>query len=294
MAGRPDKVFMSPESTLAGGTPIVPDITSHGGEAGFLHNIAGYVSNAQYVKPNVIAIVMATPRGFDYLPNSEDWHRALKSVIETHSRTIGGIDSSVTVEYSEQQVDGAGGMQAEMINVTRANSAPSHTFMEKNGKIITKLFDGWIYNLIGDPLNNVPRVLTYSENGDGNEIPDMLPDMQSMTTLYIEPDVTNRFALDAWLVTDMKPRAGAPRQGSKEITGAKQNLEISIEFTGLQQVGATIVQLATRILNDLSLGSVNADFMPAFISERSADVNADASRTGYAEDVANAASSWTS
>ena len=263
--------------------PMV-DIAGHQGYEGHLPDLSSYVTNGSYVRRNLVAIVLATPKGFDHLPDGELWHKALKAIIETQSKSISGIVSTLNLEFTENTIGGAGEVQSDIANVTRTPSTPTHGAIEKPGKPISRLMAGWILNLLGDPETKVPRIMTMASN-QGKDI-DLLPDDVSMTVLYFEPDHTFRHVLEAWLCTDMKPKSGPVTEGSREMTAAGAPLEHSLEFTCIQQVGANVNALAQRELDKMNLGGVNPTDRPAIVDEIASGVsNVD---SGYAEGIEEA------
>lgn len=257
------------------------DISKNQGYDGHLPDISAYVTNGAYVRRNLVAKLMSSPKGFDLLRDAKVWHSALKSIIETQSKTISGITSTLALEYSENNISGGGEVQSDIANVTRTPSTPTHGVLEKPGKPISKFWEGWILNLLMDPETKVPRVMYYKENVGKNI--DLLPDMIGCAVLYFEPDHTFSHVLEAWLCIDMKPKNGLAVEGSRDLAAGGTNLEHSLEFTSIQQVGTPIMALAQAKLDEMNLGGVNPNLRPAVIDKVSGTV-AD-SESGYAEGI---------
>ena len=286
---RSEGLFERGKAFNTASTAHTVDITKHNGYDSHLPDISAYSTNNAYVKRNLIAVVLATPKGFDLLPDSEVWHRALKAIIETQSKAISGITSTLAVEFTENAVGGAGEVQSDVSNVTRAPSTPTHTVVERPGKPIAKLWDGWILNLLGDPETKVPRCMTFAGNQDQDI--DLLPDQVSCTVLYFEPDHTFRHVVDAWLCTDMKPKNGTANEGVRDLSAGGAGLEHSLEFTSIQQVGANVIALAQAELDAMNIGGVNPDNRPAIYEGRTQTVK-EADQSGYAEGIAKAAETF--
>ena len=268
--------------------PVI-NLTGSAGDSGLVPDLQKHQNSSAHVQGNVIAICMSTPAAFDYLEKPELWHAGVKALIENHSRTIEGLDATLSVEYVETQFGSdSGNMLTEVAKVNRAASQPVHGVQEKPGKPVAFLWDGWIVNLLGDPETQIPRVLSGPRAG---EIEHLLSSMVSATVLYFTTDRTFRHVEDAWLVTDMKPREGTVVQGNKDITAGRQELMHSLPFTGVQQVGHWVKQLAQTELNRMNESGIpNPHYRPAIIEQRGPGVAE--TEHGYVEDVQRAASEF--
>lgn len=269
-------------------TEPVLSLSKQGGVGGYIADTNNYIQNALHLQRKIICVVMNTPLGFDLLPNPELFHKALKAIMEVHSKSITGIVSSLELEYAESQISGDGSMIREVSNATRAQSTPTHVVQEREGKPVAKVIDeGWILNLLMDPITKRPRILSLS-----NDVTDLLPDKTSMTCLYFNTDRTFRYVSDAWLITDMRPVNGTVVEGTTDIAAGSEALEHSLEFNGFQVVGAHINKLAQRELDRLNeAGLANPDNMPAIMDERSPAM-ASANDVGYVEEALAAAESY--
>lgn len=251
----------------------------NGGQNGPMPDIGQYVSSSSYVRRNLIAILIEAPRGFQDLENPEAYVEALKALVELHPKSIEGLNATLTVEFQETPVGGAGEMQQDISNVTRARSNPTFVWTEKYGKPVSNLLRHWITGLIMDPATKYPTVVT---RGIRQSNPaDLLPDYTGMTVLFIEPDPTHTKVVEAWLCTNMMPNGSGDITGRRDLTQGGETLDISIEFTALTQHGAGVVQFAQRQLDAMNLGGMNPNLQQAFVQQVSADV--DRGRAGYVE-----------
>lgn len=278
--GRHQDLFLE-KTEVSKGTQAPMTNLKYGGQHGHSMDIGNYISNASYVSKPVIAFLMEAPRGFQSMADSESLVQALKAIVELHSETIEGLDASVSVEYSDTPIGGSNEVQQDVINVMRERSTPSHTVTEKYGESVTNfLLNGWIYPLLGDPETKYPRIVYQ----DGVDVQDLLPDFVSATVLYVEPDPTGRKAQKAWLITNMKPSSSVEVLGNKDKRSGGETRQLSIEFTGIQQVGAGVLKLAQKKLDEANLSGANPYYRDAFIADSSADVNR--AERGYTEDLA--------
>lgn len=245
------------------------------GQNGFRTDFEGFVNNSSYVRRNMIAVLMEAPRGFQHLPQPEQWVATLKSLIELQANSIEGLNSTLSVEFSEVAVGGAGEMQEDITNVTRERSTPTFTWTEKYGKPINAFLSGWITNLMMDPITKVPNVMTRS----GDKPTDILPDYTSCTVMFIEPDPTHTRVVHAWLSTNMMPKTAGETVGARNLTTAGETVEYSVEFTALTQEGLGVQLLAQRYLDEMNMAAVNPNLKPAFINHIESDIIAEDS--GY-------------
>lgn len=251
-----------------------------GGQNGFSTDFTSYVNNAAYVGKNLIAILVEAPRGFQDLESPDYWVETLKALVELQPKTIDGLQATLSVEHIENAVGGAGEMQQDISDVKRARSTPSFTWNEKYGKPVSRFLNGWVLNLIMDPISKYPAVVTR-----GTVAPsDLLPDYTGMTVLFIEPDPTHTKVLQAYLCTNMRPNGTvAEITGRRDLTAAGEGKDYTVEFTALTQHGVGVEQFAQQILDEMTLTGVNPNLQQAFVQKIEADVTA--ADQGYAEQI---------
>lgn len=261
-------------------TPMVDP--QHGAQQGYQTDFSAYVSNSAYVKRNLIALLVEAPRGFQDLDDPDRYVNTLKALVELHARTIDGLNATLTVDFVENAVGGAGEVQQDVGNVTRARSEPVFTWTEKYGKPVQSFLESWIINLIMEPGNKVPAVVTR-----GTRRPtDLLPDYNSMTVMFIEPDPTHTKVQTAWLCTNMKPNGAGDKTGRRDLTAGGESLDISVTFSALTQVGVGVDKFAQQLLDELNLTGSNPNLRPAFVDSIEADVKR--GESGYINQVNNA------
>lgn len=234
----------------------------YGGQNGIMANIGvvgadgknydAWISNAAYVKRNVIAIVLRYPKFFDLMPDKDKWIESYKNLIELHPLTIDGLSSGLTVDTDEHPVGAGGEFQEEATDVKRARSNISFTFKEKAGKSITKFLDYYIRYGIMDP--DTKRALVAQYITDITTINGMYtPDYYTGTVLFIEPDITQKVVVDAWLSTNMFPKGNGDRTGKRDLRSAGEVPELNIEFTSITMNNAAVMTVASKILASLSV-----------------------------------------
>jgi hypothetical protein len=256
----------------------------NGGQFGWSTDHKSWVSNAAFVRRNVIARLVAAPRGFADLDEPQLWVETLKALIEERAKTIDGLQGELTVDYAANPFGGAGEEQEDPTNVTRARSTPNFTWTEAYNRAINAFWEGYITNLIMDPITKYPNVLTR-----GVKPSDLLPDYFTFTTMFIEPDPTHTKVVKAWLCANMAPKGAGAVEGRSDKAGGGETQDLSVEFTAITQVGLGVNLFAQRMLDEMNLTGANPNHRPAFIDSITADVARGAK--GYAEQIAAAGAS---
>lgn len=253
----------------------------YGGQMGFSPDITEYVSNQNYVRKNLICLLLEAPKFFQYMPNPEIWVGTLKSLVELHPRTIEGLNAGLTVETTTTPVGGGGEEQDEITDVKRARSQPVFTYDEKYGMPISTFFRNWITFGMMDPDSKVASVSSLA----GAKPTDMLADQYAATMIFIEPDPLHQTVVKAWLTTNMFPKMTGDIIGKRDKTTAGELTSMSIEFAGISQFGAGVDALAQQLLTSISLTGSNPYNRKAFME--GIDANVAAPAFGYSSKLTN-------
>ena len=282
---RPSDIILGGKSYAEGRENAIVDL-KYGGQMGFQPDYPSYLSNAAYVKRNLIPFLVQAPRGFKDLDNTNGkMVETLKALIELHPKSIEGLNSTLRVEWSETPFGGAGEMQQDVTNVTRERSSPVFTWTEKYGKPINRFFDFWITGLLMDPNTKYPGVVM---NNVSQKPTDLLPDYIAATVLFVEPDPTHTKVVEAWLCTNMMPDTGGDNTGRRDLTASGETADYSITFSAITQVGHGVRAFGQQLLDKLRMTNVNPNYRPAFMDQITADV---AKYNGYSEAIAAASQS---
>jgi hypothetical protein len=254
----------------------------HGAQMGPSVDFRNFVSNAAYVKRNIIPFLIEAPRGFQDLDRPDLYVGALKALVELHPLSIDGLAAGVTVAVTETPVGGAGEMQQDPTNVTRARTEPSFVWKEKYGSPIQKFLESWITELIMDPNTKTPRVIAA-----GVRPSDLLPDYYAMTMLFVEPDPSGTRVIRSWLCVNMFPLEGIDVTGRRNITEDMQEVEYTIRFSSMAQVGEGVDNFAQQMLNSLVFTGLNANTQAAFV--QAIDPNVSTANVGWASSLVDLA-----
>lgn len=274
---------LSTKTPFGGHSAPVVDI-KQGGQFGHMMDFKALVSSTPYVREHVVPVLIQAPRGFDLLDDPQSWYKALKAIVEEQSREITGLQSTLQIDNVEHEVGGAGEKISAVSNVTRSTSEPSHSIPEKYNMPVSIFINSWIVELMMDPETKYANIITRP----GVEMTDHLVDFYSATVLYFEPDATFRHVIKAWLCTFWRPATeGAVVEGSRSLTSAKEDLIIDLRTTATTQVGAGVIELAQKILNNMRVAIPSPQQRPAMYDNIEAKVTA-VNDTGYKEGMDSA------
>lgn len=79
-----------------------------GGQMGYSPDFTTWVNMHPYVSRNLVAILVEPPLGMRFLPNSDHWIGALRSMIETMPLSITGLNAELTVSVDSVPFGGGG------------------------------------------------------------------------------------------------------------------------------------------------------------------------------------------
>ena len=276
MAKKDPNTIMKPGESYSKGTfGPVTDLADIPGQGGYTTNLEYYHAAADYTRRPVIPFLMEAPAGFQDLNDPDKRVAALKALIELHPRRITGLDQSLEVEYVSTPFGAAGEEMETLAKVKRARSQPQFEWVEKIGTPVKWFWQDYIINLLGNPDTNVPAVVARGRNTPYG----LYPDYTAFTVLFVEPDPTQKYVVEAWLCTNMMPRAGAKIEGSRDITETPENITHSIGFTCLQQVGAGVRKLGQQLLDTANQTGIDPSQRRAWLQAIEADVKS--ADTGY-------------
>lgn len=263
---RPADTIIGADAYARGGTMPMTNLDL-GGQFGHSTNYPDYVSDTPHIRMPMIARVIETPRGFQHMDNPARWNAAYVALIERHARTITGMTSTLSLETRETPFGAAGEMIEAPAKMSRARSTPQFTWIDRYGRPITKFWENYALELIGDPDTQVPNVATRA----GVQVEDFLLDYIGGTVLFFIPDRTFRYVDQAWLTTAFYPKTFPQVEGTRDVTVGNDLLEISMEFAGVTMSSVGVNAFAKEILDTMSITNTNPMYRRAFINEISAD-----------------------
>lgn len=236
-----------------------------------------WISNQGHVSRNIVAVVLQAPEFFNYMQSPEKWVETLKSLWELHAESIEGLNGSLTVETAEHPIGGAGEQQEEVTNVTRERTTLSLTTKDKMGKPFQTFLDMWIRWGIMDPDTKDPLVSTLRDIDLGL----YTANNYSATILFFEPDITNKWPVEAWLCANVFPKSKGELTGKKAITEGGELVELSIEWSSITVSDNSVKALAQSIMNDMSVFSQLPTNQPLFVDGRESNISDEDVPMGY-------------
>lgn len=222
-------------------------------------SINDWMHEQQYLRNDLIPVVLSVPKGFELLPNADQWKQAVKAMLEVHAKTIDGLDSSLTVDKVDKDLGLSGAKFSEVANVTRASSTVSITVEERYGTPFEILLDVWIRVLLRDPDLKAPLITRIA---DASALPKVWsPEWTTMSAIFIEPDILLRKPIRAFLVSNMFPSANADIVGKKDKSAGREGKVMTIELGGwsIPSTNNRVMKLANDILTKLKLYELDPD-----------------------------------
>lgn len=227
------------------GAPMIN--LERGGQMGYAPDLKAWVSNANYIRRNLIPILLEAPRGFKYLPDPGTWTRSLRSLVEEYAIAHDGLNASYNVEVNDDNpVGGDGQKQREFTNVTVEQTSVTMRWNEKYGAPISTFWQRYIQYLMMDPASKIAGISTLT-----NRPNDMLPDVYTFSMAFIEPDPHGKSVLRSWIVTNMFPDKAGEIIGRREITNSLEGQQIEINFGGIAQFGLGVNHFCQKILDSI-------------------------------------------
>lgn len=271
------------------GTSVAVTSLTEGGFFGWSPDIGNILSEQGHVPKPLEVVVLESPRFVNLMPNPEKWHASIRNLFERKAIRVEGYQQGLTVETEDHAVGGAGEMMQEPVNVVRARSEPSFSFIDKYGRPIQRLHDAWIRYSIMDPETKFAMLSTLGSKSPS----DLLADWRSATILVYEPDPIRGGVDKAWLTTNFYPLNNGEVAGVRDLTTGASLLRLTIPYSGVSAVGSGISAFAEEIMRFTSIHNADPFMKASFIKEIAPDVlaagnagfKADAERTG-AQNVA--------
>lgn len=233
----------------------------YGGQFGRLPAFAGvdalgrfeeWQSAKPYVKRNVIVKLLDYPKAFDYLPNRDLLVGTLQALLERHVQSLDGLNSSLSVNFSEIPMGTSQEVFQDVVNVTKERSNISLTFQEKDGAMVRRYLEFIIQYLYMDPILKYPRI-TFFLPDEFSESQLYLPEMKTFSFMAIEPDLLHRYAVNAWLCFNCMFDKGGDNIGQKNQSNEGSFQEHSIGLSSITLNDEIIRAQANDFLKEMSI-----------------------------------------
>lgn len=208
----------------------------------------------------VVCIVLNTPSMWDKYPKLQEM---LRAIVETHAKTISGIDFGYTLETTDTPVGHDGQTLKVPTRTTRGAVNPSITVPEYPGMPVYNLFKQWIFDIQHPDTNAsaLPANIGGTARLDDGDIPGWFMSAYSMSMICIQYDpsgLPDRI-YDACVITNMFPTE-IGEIGFERSIGQTKPMERSINFSGLVQHNEMTKALGISVAKMLNMHKVNYNF----------------------------------
>lgn len=229
------------------GTGLISDLEI-AGQLGYGIKPGALDGATPLVLPPAIIYVTQTPHMWDLTDDGIVLARVVKSMFETHAKSVSGIEIGYTLESGQQPV-GHDGQQMDAPTVSkRTNVNPSFTYGEVTGNLVFRVHQTWIWDM-ADPDTQISLA----------RIPEaaMLPFTMStyalsFIALQFDQTYTANRLLGAIYITNVYPQ-GTGDFGIKREPGNAAVQDRPITYTGLAIENESIFALGKAIAADLGL-----------------------------------------
>jgi len=264
------------QNAYARGRKIAPVNPMYGGMNGYAPTSMEWVSTANYVRKNLVVLLMDAPTYFQQMPDPTFMVQALKSLIETHASKWEGFNMGLTVDWSETAIGGGGEKWHDLTNVTRAQTTPKCSVTDKYGRPFQNMLNDWIRYLMMDPDTKVPMISTIA----GYRPDDQLPDTFTCTLLAYELDPNHIRVAKSWVVVNVMPKGTGDIEGVRDLTAPGELKNLDLEWSGWAVSGLGIDAMTQSIVDGMTLANANPFLRNAHIQTIDAFV-ADSDAGGY-------------
>ncbi len=280
-------VLLDQNNAMVGGR-TVPINLAESGQNGAMMAPHQWVASGGYQKQKVIPVLLAVPKLMKYMDNSAAAIASLKALMEVQALEISGLNSTVNWDFHNTPVGNAGEEFHTVISAKRDPSNPSYRWSDKHGAAVQRFWTEYGRLILMDADLSVPGIVA-APAYIADSSPAILPDMQGMVMLFIEPDATLRNVTHAWLCANMMPKTGGSVEGKREVGGSSEVPEVSIEFTATTMIGKEVIRMSKEYLASLKLQNLRPTELKPFVTGASADVNA--ASTGFKNKIDESVSS---
>jgi hypothetical protein len=201
-------------------------------------------------------VVLSVPTMWKKFPQKQE---ILRSLMETHAKSITGIDFSYELETADTQVGHDGQSIKTPTRTTRSQVNPSATFTEYTGNIVYKFFQDWIFDIQHPDTNT--SILPAMGLGS-SDLPGWTMSAYSMSMLFIQYDPTGLpdRIMDAFVIIGMFPTQLGEIGFERTIGTTTSNKERNIQFTGIVQHNNNTKELGMRVAEMLALHRINYNY----------------------------------
>lgn len=231
------------------------------------------------VFPPTVLVVLQTPTMYD---NTPEMSRMIKSIIESHAKTVSGIDFNYTLETADSPVGHDGQMMAVPTKSKRSAVEPSFVFQEVAGNLIFNIARKWITDIQHPDTNASMASLDFTGNWT------MTTYAMSMMAIQFDMTMKPENILEAAFYTNMFPISTGDI-GLERTISASKIMDRTINFKAIVQQNDYTRYLAKTIAEDLQIVKVNYNLARTGATE----INSIIADSGLAHEVTAALANYT-
>ena len=229
------------------GTGLITDLEI-AGQLGYGIKPGALDGATPLVLPPAIIYVTQTPAMWSVSDEGQVLARVVKSMFETHARSVTGIEIGYTLESGQGTV-GHDGQQMDAPTVSkRAAVNPSITYGEITGNLVFRVHQTWIWDM-ADPDTQI----SLARIPEAEMMPFTMSTYSlSFIALQFDQTYTANRLLGAIYITNVYPQ-GTGDFGIKREIGTANVQERPITYTGLAIENEYIFNLGKSIARDLAM-----------------------------------------
>lgn len=196
-----------------------------------------------------VLVVMQVPTMYNKSP---EVGQMIKQLIESHAKSVTGIDFGYTLETQEQPVGHDGQQMQVPTKSKRSAVTPSFVFPEVTGNLVWNLFRQWMVD-IQDPDTNAS--MARFEDQDITFMSSAYA--MSMLAIQFDPTMKPENIIDAAFYTNMFPTDPGGQLGLERQISQSKAMERTVTFTGHVQHNRATRELGIKIATELKLAKIN-------------------------------------
>lgn len=195
-----------------------------------------------------VIVVLQVPTMYNRDPKTG---QMIKQLIESHAKSVTGIDFGYTLETQEQPVGHDGQNMQVPTKAKRSPVTPSFVFPEVTGNLVWNLFRQWLVD-IQDPDTNAS--MARFEDQDITFMSSAYA--MSMIAIQFDPTMKPSNIIDAAFYTNMFPTDPGGQLGIERQISTSKAMERTVTFTGHVQHNRATRELGIKIATELNLAKI--------------------------------------
>lgn len=225
-----------------------------------------------------VAVVMSVPAMYAPDGNYSMMGTLIKNLVESHSKSITGIDVEYTLNTDTNAIVGHDGQNMSVPTKTTRNAqSPSITMQELSGNLVYETFTKWMWD-ISHPDTYVSMA--------GDMFPGawtMSAYAMSLLVIQFDPTMRPDRIIDAAFISNLFPTT-VGSLGLERTLGTTKAPERNITFAqAIIQHNKYVRLMAVEVAKQLQLHTVNYDYAPTTFD----NVNTSINQTGLLGEVAD-------